>query len=163
MDIYSVIQQLLNQAKSAGLLVADDEIYARNQILSLLHLSDFSMTNSIECELEIPDLLEVLIGYAVEKEIIHDLLAEKEILSAKIILGCVLKRKVCLIPFTIRIFHQACWKKIKPIIQKRFIHSEQNKISCLHKDEAADFWLIINPMGKHKHHWSVGKFKPIFK
>ncbi len=83
MEIYAVVQQLLNQVKYLHMLDSTDEIYARNQILSLLHLDGFS-EQPVENELSIPDLLDVIADYAVEANIIEDLIANKDILKAKI-------------------------------------------------------------------------------
>jgi UDPglucose--hexose-1-phosphate uridylyltransferase len=56
------IQQLINQAIAAHLMEPEDEIYARNQILSLLHLVEFKECDA-ESNLDIPDLLDQLVEY----------------------------------------------------------------------------------------------------
>lgn len=83
MEIYAAVQQLLNQAKRLQMLDSADEIYARNQILSLLHLDGFSK-HPVKNELSIPDLLDVIADYAVKTSIIEDLIVNKDILKAKI-------------------------------------------------------------------------------
>lgn len=84
MDAYHKIQALLDRALSIEMIHLQDEIYARNQIMSLLDLNDFPKLRKVENDLDIPDLLEVLMDYAVEREIITNLAIEKEILSSKI-------------------------------------------------------------------------------
>ena len=69
----------MNQAIEAQLIELEDEIYARNQVLSLLHLVEFKECD-IETNLEIPDLLDEIVGYACEQGIIEDIFDEKEIL-----------------------------------------------------------------------------------
>ncbi|MEH7010865.1 UDP-glucose--hexose-1-phosphate uridylyltransferase [Neobacillus niacini] len=84
------IQQLINQAIAAQLIEPEDEIYSRNQILSLLHLIDFKECE-VERDLEIPDLLEQIVEYACEQGIIEDIFDEKEIFSSKI-MNCFMAR-----------------------------------------------------------------------
>ncbi|PAE43170.1 UDP-glucose--hexose-1-phosphate uridylyltransferase [Bacillus sp. 7884-1] len=88
--VYQLIQQLINQAMAAQLMEPEDEIYARNQILSLLHLVEFKECDA-ESTLETPDLLEQIIEYASEQEIIEDIFDEKEILASKI-MNCFMAR-----------------------------------------------------------------------
>lgn len=84
MNVYSVIQELTRKAVLAELISSEDEIYARNQMMSLLGLDSFLEDEVKEVNLDIPNLLEILANYAVEKNLIHDLFDEKEILSSKI-------------------------------------------------------------------------------
>ncbi|MGX6444441.1 UDP-glucose--hexose-1-phosphate uridylyltransferase [Neobacillus sp. K501] len=84
MDVYQVIQALLNRALSLELIDQQDEIYARNQIMAQLSLSDFPQQDTIEAETSIPDLLELLVEYSLEKGLIDDLDSDKDILSSKI-------------------------------------------------------------------------------
>lgn len=88
--IYQLIQQLINKAIVAQLIEPDDEIYSRNQILSLLHLVEFKDCDE-ESNLEIPDLLEQIVEYACEKGIIENIFDEKEIFSSKI-MNCFIAR-----------------------------------------------------------------------
>jgi UDPglucose--hexose-1-phosphate uridylyltransferase len=84
MEIYSVIQQLVNKAISLEIIQKQDEIYARNQIIALLGLERFVEEAERNNTEEIPDLLERLVEYAVDKGIIRNLLDEKEIFSSKL-------------------------------------------------------------------------------
>ena len=83
MEIYIAVQQLLNQTKRLHLLNPADEIYSRNQLLSLLQLDSF-IKQPTENELPIPDLLDIIAEYAVKAGIINDLLADRDIFKAKI-------------------------------------------------------------------------------
>lgn len=90
--IEHVIQQLLNQALAAQLIQQEDEIYARNQILTLLKLTEFKEPESlIESGPSIPDLLELIVDYACGQGIIEDLFDEKEIFSSKV-MNCLMAR-----------------------------------------------------------------------
>lgn len=88
--IYNLVQQLINRALAVQLIEEEDEIYARNQIISLLQLTDFAETSG-EPNLEIPDLLEEIIEYACKQGIIANIFDEKEIFSSKI-MNCLVAR-----------------------------------------------------------------------
>lgn len=84
MDIYAAVQSLIAQAIALELIKHDDQIYARNQILSLIGLDDFPSEGARDHIEEIPELLEIIIEFAAANGVIKDLAFEKEILSAKI-------------------------------------------------------------------------------
>ncbi|MCD4837466.1 UDP-glucose--hexose-1-phosphate uridylyltransferase [Neobacillus sedimentimangrovi] len=88
--IHGLIQQLINQALATQLIEREDEIYARNQVLALLQMTEF-IENDGETNLEIPELLEKITDYACEQGIIEDIFDEKEIFSSKI-MNCFLPR-----------------------------------------------------------------------
>lgn len=88
--IYKRVQQLMNQALALHLINEEDEIYARNQIISLLQLIDFQETAE-EINLEIPDLLEEIVDYACKQGIIANIFNEREIFSSKI-MNCLVAR-----------------------------------------------------------------------
>jgi UDPglucose--hexose-1-phosphate uridylyltransferase len=88
--INQLIQQIINKAIAAELIPQEDEIYARNQILSLLKLVEFTECDG-ESNLEIPDLLEQIVDYACEQGTIEDIFDEKEIFSSKI-MNCFMAR-----------------------------------------------------------------------
>ncbi|MBT2733395.1 UDP-glucose--hexose-1-phosphate uridylyltransferase [Bacillus sp. ISL-7] len=90
--IYQLIQQLINQAITTQLIEREDEIYARNQILSLLHLTEFKEVDAAgESNFDIPDLLDLIVDYACNQGIIEELFDEKEIFSSKI-MNCFIAR-----------------------------------------------------------------------
>jgi UDPglucose--hexose-1-phosphate uridylyltransferase len=84
MEIYSVIQKLVNKAISLEIIQKQDEIYARNQIIALLGSERFVEEAERNVTGDLPDLLEQLVEYAVDKGLIRNLLDEKEIFSSKL-------------------------------------------------------------------------------
>lgn len=88
--INQLVQQLIGKALAVHLIERDDEIYARNQILSLLQLNEFTECEG-ETNLEIPDVLEEIVDYACKKGIIEDIFDEKEIFTSKI-MNCFIVR-----------------------------------------------------------------------
>jgi UDPglucose--hexose-1-phosphate uridylyltransferase len=90
--IYQLIQQLINRAIDSQLMEREDEIYARNQVLSLLNLTDFKEEVTADIShVEIPDLLDLIVDYACNHGIIEDLFDEKEIFSSKM-MNCFIAR-----------------------------------------------------------------------
>lgn len=91
MDIYQLIQELLDKGKHKQLIEREDEVYVRNQILLLLKLDSFIENKSMSTLREIPDILEGIINYACQEQIIEDALGEREILSSTI-MNCFLSK-----------------------------------------------------------------------
>jgi UDPglucose--hexose-1-phosphate uridylyltransferase len=86
MNVYIALERLVQHLATLEMFKAEDIIYARNQVMSLLGLLDYPNSLVMEegIKKEIPDLLEELVQFAVEEGLIEDLLDEKEILSSKI-------------------------------------------------------------------------------
>jgi len=84
LDIYQTIGQLVDQAVRVHLIGNEDRIYARNQVLSLLHLDEFHQSEGTKTDQDIPDLLDILVQYACENGIIQDVFDEKEIFASHI-------------------------------------------------------------------------------
>ncbi|PEI81698.1 UDP-glucose--hexose-1-phosphate uridylyltransferase [Bacillus wiedmannii] len=82
--IYQAIQQLIDRAIEVQLIEQEDEIYTRNQILSLLRLDDFVVEASAPAKKAISELLEELIEYACMHKVIEAVMDEKEILASAI-------------------------------------------------------------------------------
>jgi UDPglucose--hexose-1-phosphate uridylyltransferase len=92
MMIFQLIQQLINQAISVQLIERDDQIYVRNQIMSLLQLSEFREVDQMDKrESAIQDTLDLMVRYACENGVIEDIFDLKEILSSKI-MNCFVAR-----------------------------------------------------------------------
>ncbi|MGG3561893.1 UDP-glucose--hexose-1-phosphate uridylyltransferase [Neobacillus rhizosphaerae] len=90
--IYQLVQHLIDQALAVQLIEREDEIYARNQILSLLGLTEFKIEDfADENSLAIPDLLDAIVDYACQQEIIEDMFDAKEIFSSKV-MNCLTDR-----------------------------------------------------------------------
>ena len=84
MEIHALIQSLLDQSVECEMIEREDEIYARNQLMSLLQLADYPAKLE-RVKGSIPDVLEQIVQYAFEKEIVGILDADKEIFSKSII------------------------------------------------------------------------------
>ena len=84
MEIYQVVQQLVDSAISLALIEREDAVYVRNQILHLLGICDFAVGEKLPSEDKMPDLLEQLIEYACKQGVVETLFDEKEVLAAKI-------------------------------------------------------------------------------
>ncbi len=82
--IFETVEQLVNKAVRARLIGEEDRVYARNQVLSLLHLDEFHEPEEGGVDQDIPDLLGMLVDYACEKGIIQDVLDEKDIFASHI-------------------------------------------------------------------------------
>ncbi|MFS0749161.1 UDP-glucose--hexose-1-phosphate uridylyltransferase [Oceanobacillus sp. 1P07AA] len=88
--IFSLISGLLKQGVNKGLILEEDWIYVRNQVLHLLQLESFPEHIDPK-EDSIPNLLDQMIDYAVNENIIADVLDEKDILTADI-MNCFLSK-----------------------------------------------------------------------
>jgi UDPglucose--hexose-1-phosphate uridylyltransferase len=119
--IFQLIQQLINQAISVQLIEKDDQIYVRNQIISLLQLNEFrEVDQSDKRELLIPDILDLIVRYACEKGIIEDIFDLKEMLSSKI-MNCFVAR-----PSTVnRIFYEK-YQQSPDLATRYFYELSQN-------------------------------------
>jgi UDPglucose--hexose-1-phosphate uridylyltransferase len=82
MIIYSVIEGIVAYAIDKNLIYKEDKIYARNQIMLLLNLNHYIEEEPMKES--IYSLLEHVLKYACENNIIEDIFDEKEILSAKV-------------------------------------------------------------------------------
>jgi UDPglucose--hexose-1-phosphate uridylyltransferase len=89
--IYHHIAGLIQQAIQTDLMEAADSIYARNQVMSQLGLDSYPEQVENPTVDTIPNILELLISYAVEQNVIEDVLDEKEILTANI-MNCFMAR-----------------------------------------------------------------------
>jgi len=84
MEIHALIQSLLDQSMECEMIEREDEIYARNQLMSLLQLAEFPEKMEGIKGVSIPEVLEQIIQYAFEKEMIGILDADREIFSSKL-------------------------------------------------------------------------------
>jgi len=89
--IYQLILGLIEKAVDAELIDDADQIYVTNQILALLHLESMPTTTVDITNDSIPNLLEQVIAYAVENNVIDDIFDDKEILSSTI-MNCFVAR-----------------------------------------------------------------------
>ncbi|WP_172370042.1 UDP-glucose--hexose-1-phosphate uridylyltransferase [Sporosarcina jiandibaonis] len=89
--IYEHISGLIQKGIDTKLIEEADQIYVRNQVLALLNLESFPETNKNKTEDTIPNILEKIIAYAVENNMIENVFDDKEILSANI-MNCFVAR-----------------------------------------------------------------------
>lgn len=88
--IFSLISGLLKQSIEKNLILEEDQTYVRNQVLHLLQLESFP-EHICPKEDTIPNLLDHIIEYAVNENVIDNVLDEKEILTADI-MNCFLSK-----------------------------------------------------------------------
>lgn len=82
--IYEDINGLIQNAYDTELIQKSDHIYARNQVLALLALDSFPENNKVASTDSTPNLLEKIIDYAAENNVIENVFDDKEILAANI-------------------------------------------------------------------------------
>ena len=85
------ISGLIQKGIDTKLIEKEDQIYVRNQVLALLKLESFPETTNNKTNDTIPNLLEEIITYAVENNVIENVFDDKEILSANI-MNCFVAR-----------------------------------------------------------------------
>lgn len=91
MTIFEDLSGLIKKAKEAQLIEEQDENYVRNQVMDLLQLESFPNDVTTMTHDTIPNLLEKMIDYAVENQVIEDVFDDKEVLSANI-MNCFIAR-----------------------------------------------------------------------
>jgi UDPglucose--hexose-1-phosphate uridylyltransferase len=89
MSIEYAIQQLINQSLSLNLIKKEDEIYARNRLLALLSLDDFTLEDEAKPLTDGEDPLEVILDDACEKGFIEN--DERDMLGSRI-MDCFMAR-----------------------------------------------------------------------
>ncbi|MFB1052116.1 UDP-glucose--hexose-1-phosphate uridylyltransferase [Paraliobacillus sp. JSM ZJ581] len=88
--IHGLITNLINEGLDLDLVEETDVNYVRNKIIGLLGIEHVERTNSTTKD-TIPMILEKIIDYAVDNQVIENNLDEKEILSATI-MDCFIPR-----------------------------------------------------------------------
>ena len=89
--IFHYLTGLIDRAIEAELIEPTDQIYVRNQVMNLLKLDSFPEEVHHTSNDSIPNLLEKIIKYAVENQVIEDVFDDKEILAANI-MNCFIAR-----------------------------------------------------------------------
>ncbi|MEH7177024.1 UDP-glucose--hexose-1-phosphate uridylyltransferase [Neobacillus vireti] len=89
--IYQLLNGLIQKALEVELIEAADQIYVRNQVMSLLKLEAFPDKEVVPSEDTIPNLIEKITIYAVEQGVIENVFDDKEILAANI-MNCFVPR-----------------------------------------------------------------------
>ncbi|WP_170008448.1 UDP-glucose--hexose-1-phosphate uridylyltransferase [Bacillus fonticola] len=89
--IYHDIEGLIQKAIDVGLIELADKDYVRNQVMSLLRIEVLPENENQKTDDTIPNIVENLVAYAIEQDIIQDVFDDKEILSANI-MNCFVAR-----------------------------------------------------------------------
>lgn len=89
--IYQYIADLIHKALEVELIEPADTIYVQNQVMYLLGLDSFPEIEDQKSIDHIPDILEKIISYAVEHNVISNVFDDKEILAANI-MNCFVPR-----------------------------------------------------------------------
>lgn len=85
------INRLINFAMQQGLIHEEDKIYSTNMLLGALDLNEFELLEVNE-QLDTPTpILENILDYAVEKNMIEDTVTERDLFDTKI-MNCVMPR-----------------------------------------------------------------------
>lgn len=90
-DIQHEISRLLHFARQKGLIAPEDEVYAANRLLDVLHVEDY-VPEEVEETLETATpILECMLDYAAEKELIEGTTDERDLFDTRI-MDCVMPR-----------------------------------------------------------------------
>jgi len=90
--IYEAIRNLVQYGREAGLLEKEDEIYARNQILRELGLSEYEEPENPAGEICLEETLKELLDYAAQTGVLeHDSVVYRDLFDAKL-MNCLMPR-----------------------------------------------------------------------
>ena len=70
--ISTAIQQLVNYGLDTGLILPDDEIYIRNQLLMTMQLDDFTAPEGEVCYTDLESILKTLVDDAAARGVCED-------------------------------------------------------------------------------------------
>ena len=79
--VWAALDSLLDYAKNCGLLHPLDETFARNTLLSQLHLESYEKQ---EQHFDFPECLKLLCDYAAQEGLIADTVAERDLFDTKL-------------------------------------------------------------------------------
>lgn len=85
------INQLLAFALEKGMIYEEDVDYSVNLLLDLLHLDTFEREEVLDVVLECTDILDKILDWAVEHEIIEDNIVERDLFDTRI-MNCIMPR-----------------------------------------------------------------------
>ena len=87
MTVYSAISSLIKYAHENELITLEDEVFTINRICNVLKIDTYVPEQSKDASLE--EILKTLLDYAVEKEIIEDSIAYRDLFDTRI-MDCLL-------------------------------------------------------------------------
>ena len=82
--ISTAIQQLVNYGLDTGLILPDDEIYIRNQLLMTMQLDDFTAPESEVCYTDLESILKTLVDDAVASGVCEDNSTARDLFDTKL-------------------------------------------------------------------------------
>lgn len=85
--ICEAVQDLINYGIEKHLITSVDELVVRNEIMDILHLTDWKDVKLETCEQTIDEILETLVDYACKQGIIADTSNSRDLLDTKL-MGC---------------------------------------------------------------------------
>lgn len=91
MNINSLIQELLNYALKKNLISTYDEVYSRNLLLDCFNLDSFTISEKVENNRDLEDLLKDMCLWAIENKLIEESIVDMELFDTKI-MNCVTPR-----------------------------------------------------------------------
>lgn len=90
-DIQHEISRLLHFARQKGLIAPEDEVYAANRLLDVLHVEDYVPEEVDETLETATPILECMLDYAAEKGLIEGTTDERDLFDTRI-MDCVMPR-----------------------------------------------------------------------
>ena len=90
-DIQHEISRLLHFARQKGLIAPEDEVYAANRLLDVLHVEDYVPGEVDETLETAAPILECMLDYAAEKGLIEGTTDERDLFDTRI-MDCVMPR-----------------------------------------------------------------------
>ena len=81
--ISTAIQQLVNYGLDTGLILPDDEIYIRNQLLMTMQLDDFTAPEGEVCYTDLESILKTLVDDAVARGVCEDNSTARDLFDTK--------------------------------------------------------------------------------
>ena len=85
--ICGAVQQLINYGIKKNLITEADELVARNELMEILHLTDWKISEPVEETELIETILEPLVDYACRQGIIADTVNSRDLFDTKL-MGC---------------------------------------------------------------------------
>ena len=82
--ISTAIQQLVNYGLDTGLILPDDEIYIRNQLLMTMQLDDFTAPEGEVCYTDLESILKTLVADAVARGVCEDNSTARDLFDTKL-------------------------------------------------------------------------------
>ena len=83
-DISTAIQQLVNYGLDTGLILPDDEIYIRNQLLMTMQLDSFTAPEGEVCYTDLESILKTLLDDAVARGVCADNSTARDLFDTKL-------------------------------------------------------------------------------